>query len=178
MGVVDTRLHLGSGEHYTPGWFNVDVDPIWPTDLLCDANDLPGYCAAGTFTHLYLGHYLEHIPYGQIPAMMERVLTVCTPDVKIAVVGPCYELAKVHARSCCITSLIGVRRRRGRIGGPLPPQLPAVSLFNAACIRGRSRSRRSVNQSGRTRRTLSGSARSSALDDLYLRLEAALTAAP
>ena len=97
MGVVDTRLHLGSGEHYTPGWFNVDVDPIWPTDLLCDANDLPGYCAAGTFTHLYLGHYLEHIPYGQIPAMMERVLTVCTPDVKIAVVGPCYELAKVHA---------------------------------------------------------------------------------
>lgn len=90
------KLHLGSGEHYYPGWVNVDCDPQWRTDLCCHAEALPDYYDIDTFTHVYLGHFLEHVPYDDIPAILGTVDACCTAEVRIAIVGPCYDLARIH----------------------------------------------------------------------------------
>lgn len=92
------KLHLGSGEHYygAPSWVNVDCDPIWPTDLLCLAEDLPQHYGPDTFDALYMGHFLEHLEYDRIPQILGPVLQTCTQDVRIAVVGPCYDLAAIY----------------------------------------------------------------------------------
>lgn len=91
------KLHIGSGEHYADMWLNVDIDPQWRTDLVADALELPCMFDANTFTHVYMGHFLEHIVYDEIPDVIGAILAVSTPSVRIAVVGPCYDLAKVYA---------------------------------------------------------------------------------
>ena len=91
------KLHLGSGEHYYDGWVNVDVDDQWPTDVTARAQDLPQLFAAESFDRVYLGHVLEHLPFDDIPGILGAVLAVCTAAVQIAVVGPAYELAEIHA---------------------------------------------------------------------------------
>lgn len=87
------RLHIGSGPHYADGWLNVDCDPQWRVDVVAFAEDLPGMYPAGTFTQVYMGHFLEHLEYDSIPGVVAAVLECCTEDVRIAVVGPCYDLA-------------------------------------------------------------------------------------
>lgn len=85
------KLHMGSGTHYAPGWVNVDTDPTLQVYVLADIFALP--FKDGIATHVYLGHVLEHLPYERVPEAIAEILRVSTADVRLAVVGPCMDLA-------------------------------------------------------------------------------------
>lgn len=107
------KLHIGSGSHYADGWLNVDCDPQWRVDILAKAEALPAYYGRGTFTHVYMGHFLEHIDFDHIPTVIEHILYSCTPDVQVAVVGPCLDLATATGQD---EGLLAAIRYQGKTG--------------------------------------------------------------
>jgi hypothetical protein len=85
------KLTVGSGDHYAPGWVNIDVADQRPLDVRGDMLALP--FRAATFEQIYLGHVLEHIPWKQIPGALHELRRVARGDARIMVVGPCLDLA-------------------------------------------------------------------------------------
>lgn len=86
-------LNLGSGPHYAPGWVNVDV---WDAreqgfrgpDVVASVFDLSVF-PDDSFTACYLGHFLEHLPWGRIPEAFREIRRVCRPGATVMAVGPC-----------------------------------------------------------------------------------------
>lgn len=89
------RLHIGSGTWYADGWVNVDswgdFGECRAPDVVADASDLP--FPDDYFDQIYMGHFLEHIPLDVIPVVLAELHRVAKPDCRVAVVGPCMDLA-------------------------------------------------------------------------------------
>lgn len=83
-------LNIGSGPYYTPGWVNVDRYAE-DADVKCNAFEMP--FKDGTFERVYMGHFLEHIPYDDLPRLLKEVKRVCVSRATILVVGPCLDKA-------------------------------------------------------------------------------------
>ena len=91
------KLNLGCGPHKARApWVNVDrvyiageIEPDivlpsgWPADL-----SWTGKVPAGSVSHCYLGHVLEHVPWDDVPRFLRSVLTLLEPGGQICVVGP------------------------------------------------------------------------------------------
>lgn len=94
---LDTRrLNLGPGNHYALGWLNVDKYDLphhdHRPDLMADVLDgLP--LESRTFDQVYAGHVLEHIPYDKVPHVVAECWRLLRSGGRLAVVGPCIELA-------------------------------------------------------------------------------------
>lgn len=89
------RLNVGSNDHYAEGWTNVDrwSLPEWrrPPDFVANVLDgLP--FDDGSFTQVYLGHILEHIPYDHAHEVVAECWRLLAPGGRLCVVGPCVEL--------------------------------------------------------------------------------------
>lgn len=93
MDETPTRLNLGSGPHYADGWLNVDLhDPpegYRKPDYYADVYHLSDHFEAGTFTAVYLGHFLEHLEWGRIPDALDQIRKVAKPGAVVMAVGPC-----------------------------------------------------------------------------------------
>lgn len=89
------NLNLASGEHPTSlkGWVNVDLpwDGVKPPHVYGDAFHLP--FATRSFERAYLGHFIEHVRWRAIPAMLIELRRVLTPKAPIMVVGPALDRA-------------------------------------------------------------------------------------
>lgn len=70
-----TRLHIGSGKDYKPGWFNVDIQASTRPDAILDLGQAvslpldidseqsgPVRLTAGTVKQIYANNVLEHVP--------------------------------------------------------------------------------------------------------------------
>lgn len=90
------KLNLASGLHPTNlfGWLNVDLPwhGVTSPHVYADAFRLPFLSA--TFDALYLGHVLEHIEFGALPALGVEVRRVMCSGASVMVVGPDIERAK------------------------------------------------------------------------------------
>lgn len=92
-----TKLNLAHGEHPTelPGWVNADL--VWDgvrwagTCAAADAFRLP--FADASFEAAYLGHFLEHVWWKDLPALMAELERVLVPGATVMVVGPAIERA-------------------------------------------------------------------------------------
>lgn len=80
------RLNIGSGDHYAPGWTNVDIWPGNDPDVVADALDLP--FPDGSASHVYAGHVLEHLFPAAVPVALAEFRRVLAPGGMLAVVGP------------------------------------------------------------------------------------------
>ena len=80
------RLNVASGNHPSGSW-GYDVDLWFPSDVKADARHLP--FPDHTFTAAYLGHLLEHIPWGEMAAILGEVRRVMAPGAEVMAVGPC-----------------------------------------------------------------------------------------
>ncbi|ODV11098.1 MAG: hypothetical protein ABT20_06650 [Rubrivivax sp. SCN 70-15] len=82
-----TRLNLGSGKDYKPGWLNVDIIERAEPDLVLDLGqktelplEVPGRrggsvrLEAGSLDIVYANNVLEHVP--DLPALMTNVLAL------------------------------------------------------------------------------------------------------
>jgi SAM-dependent methyltransferase len=82
-----TRLHIGSGKDYKPGWFNVDILPrstpdalldlsqprTWPLDIDSPLHG-PVRLAADALDQVYANNVLEHVH--DLPALMSNCLAL------------------------------------------------------------------------------------------------------
>lgn len=78
------RLNLGCGEHYAPGWTNVDAFGGVRADVYAPLDALP--FDDGSATHVYCGHVLEHIAPVDLPAVLREIRRVL--DGEFCAVGP------------------------------------------------------------------------------------------
>lgn len=94
---MTAKLHIGSGTWYYngAGWINVDADANNQVDIVASALHLP--FPDGLFDQVYMGHFLEHIPFALIPTVIKELLRASTQNVRIAAVGPCMRLAREQA---------------------------------------------------------------------------------
>lgn len=80
-----TRLHIGSGKDYKPGWFNVDILPRSMPDALLDLSQPQSWpleldspmqgplrLEAGTLDQVYANNVLEHV--NDLPTLMTNCL--------------------------------------------------------------------------------------------------------
>jgi predicted SAM-dependent methyltransferase len=82
-------LNAGCGTHYANGWTNVDVWEGENTTPDIKVNPGEPYpFEDNTFDAVYLGHVLEHISWGDVPAFLEDIQRVAKPGASILIVGP------------------------------------------------------------------------------------------
>lgn len=87
------RVNLGCGDRYADGWVNVDhAGSPHPKDQVVDlasvATGDPLPWSAGSVTHVYAGHVLEHLPVAACLDLLELLLPCMVPGGEIMVVGP------------------------------------------------------------------------------------------
>jgi len=88
------RLNLGSGNEYREGWVNIDVDPRWKTDILCDIEKgIP--LEDNSIEEVFIKHVLEHIEPRKFQFVMSELVRVCKKNAKIVIYCPYF--------SCSIT---------------------------------------------------------------------------
>lgn len=82
------KLNLGCGDHYAPGWVNVDtVDCPHKADIRADITK-PFPSGFTGVTHVYMGHVLEHLSMDDAVLVLHRVADVLEPGGGLLVVGP------------------------------------------------------------------------------------------
>lgn len=83
------KLNLGCGNHYAPGWTNVDVadnDEVRP-DVLADLTHALPF-DDGSAERIYLGHVLEHLAENDLPSLLAECRRVLADGGEMVVVGP------------------------------------------------------------------------------------------
>ncbi|MFH1500744.1 MAG: methyltransferase domain-containing protein [archaeon] len=87
-------LNLGSGFWYREGWINIDVDPKWKPDILCDVeNGIP--LEDNSIEKVYIKHVLEHIQPKKFAYVIQEIHRICKNKAKIKIWVPYF--------SCSIT---------------------------------------------------------------------------
>lgn len=84
------KLNAGCGTHYAEGWVNTDV---WSSDTTRpDVKVTPGEpwpFDDDTFEAVYMGHVLEHMPWGDpVDEFLSEIRRVTKPYAPVLVVGP------------------------------------------------------------------------------------------
>ncbi len=80
------RLNVASGNHPSGPW-GVDFDLNFDGNVRADARWLP--FAAHSFEEAYMGHFLEHVPWGDIPAVLGEIRRTLQHGATAMAVGPC-----------------------------------------------------------------------------------------
>jgi predicted SAM-dependent methyltransferase len=73
-----TKLHLGCGKRYLPGWVHIDLADFPHIDYRQDVADLSNF-ETGSVDEIYASDLLEHIPRHKVPGALaewSRVLRV------------------------------------------------------------------------------------------------------
>lgn len=84
------RVNLGCGDRYAHGWLNIDhAGSPHRKDLEWDlASGAPLPWSAGSVTHVYAGHVLEHLSVETCHVLLAQLLPCMAPGGQIMVVGP------------------------------------------------------------------------------------------
>lgn len=87
-------LNVGCGDHYAPGWWNIDVWNETGADEAVSVLALP--YPDESFERVYCGHVLEHLELDYVPVALAEIQRVLIPDGVLMVVGPCAAKARRH----------------------------------------------------------------------------------
>lgn len=82
------RLNWGSGPHYAAGYYNLDVTTTAKCDLVVSRTAPFAAFDDETVDGIYAGHVLEHVRWGELPAMLAEARRVLRPGGELMVVGP------------------------------------------------------------------------------------------
>lgn len=114
------RLNLGCGDHYAPGWTNIDAypDDNRKPDVVADIlQELP--FKPGSVDLMYAGHVLEHLPYEDVPRVLDLWHTYAAPGCQLMVVGPDVDRAIPMYRAGQITpaQFLDIGKRESDVPG-------------------------------------------------------------
>lgn len=149
------KLNVGCGDHYAPGWTNLDPQPgetVRP-DIVGSLTGLPA--SVDGVTAVYLGHVLEHLRYEAVVPALRGLWARCEPGARVAIVGPDVDRARrLHERgeittetldgaihgagrwhgdehlwACTESLLLNVARVSGLDAHPVPIDSPDLDAF-------------------------------------------------
>jgi len=82
-------LNAGCGTHYAAGWVNCDVWSSSSTrpDVVVESG-VPYPFSDGSCDAVFLGHVLEHVEWGLVPAFLGDMFRLLRPGGWLLVVGP------------------------------------------------------------------------------------------
>lgn len=84
--IQQTRLNLGCGDRYAPGWHNVDfAGSPHPKDESIDLRGILPWMGA---QFIYMGHLLEHLFVSEAMTLLQRARDCMDPSGELMVVGP------------------------------------------------------------------------------------------
>lgn len=119
-----TKLHLGCGNKYLPGFINVDARDGKNVDLVCDIKDLP--FNEESIDEIYMCHSLEHIPMHEVFPYLEYLNRLLKPAKCIYISVPNFQtLSSMYLAGKCNLSNI-VRAIHG--GQEYPGNLHYISF--------------------------------------------------
>ena len=85
------KLNLGCGPHYANGWVNVDrvhEPELHITPDVVNPTGRPCLLEVEDVTHIYLGHVLEHVAWGDVPGFLSECGDLLNTGGECLVVGP------------------------------------------------------------------------------------------
>ncbi|HET6865010.1 MAG TPA: sulfatase-like hydrolase/transferase [Solirubrobacteraceae bacterium] len=85
-----TKLHLGSGTEYRPGWVNVDIDPACNPDVVSSVDRLDDF-ADGTAAVIEACHLFEHLTFDEAHAALAEWHRVLRPGGELYLEMPDFE---------------------------------------------------------------------------------------
>lgn len=93
-------LNICSGQRAfaKPRWTNVDIQPRWNPDVLCDCRDMPMF-ADGSADCIVIHHGLEHFGLGEADECIKECFRILAPSGSLIVTVPdLMRLAKARIR--------------------------------------------------------------------------------
>lgn len=83
-----TKLNIGCWTHPIPGYLGVDAEAREGVDVVATlpADDLP--FAPGSVTHIYAGHFIEHLPPWDVIPFLEQCAALLAPGGTLTFVVP------------------------------------------------------------------------------------------
>ncbi len=82
-----SKLHLGSGSVYIPGFINVDVDRNLHADVYDDISNLKQF-KDNQYELVYACHVLEHFSHDEVPHVLRNWARVLKPGGEIYIFVP------------------------------------------------------------------------------------------
>ena len=73
-----TKINLGSGKSYRPDCWNIDINPKFKPDILCNMMELK--CDKNLFTEVLMYDVLIHLKPNDARVMLRKVLGWLKPD--------------------------------------------------------------------------------------------------
>ena len=80
------KLNLGSGKNYMPTHWNVDINPDFKPDLVCDMRKL--VCQRKIFTEVVMHDCLDHMPLQEARVLLRKVKGWLKPKGALSIHTP------------------------------------------------------------------------------------------
>jgi len=108
-----TKLHLGCGKRYIPGYFHIDAVEFPHVNLVHAVDSLP-MIADGSATVIYACHVIEHFSRRELPRVLAEWRRILAPSGTLRVAVPDFEaLCELYRRTKRMDLIIGPLFGRG-----------------------------------------------------------------
>jgi SAM-dependent methyltransferase len=85
-------LNIGCRQDYIPGYVNIDIDPQWKVDLLCDARRLSDYYAEETVDGVFMCHCFPYLNAVEGKRFLEDMFKMLKPGGTLILQQPDQEI--------------------------------------------------------------------------------------
>jgi len=105
---METKLHIGCGSKYIPGFIHIDARDLPHVDYVTPAEKLDMF-TDGTVDLIYTCHMLEHLHRYEIDAALKEWYRVLKPGGTLRIAVPDFEkIAEVYLKTKDLKSLLGL----------------------------------------------------------------------
>lgn len=105
---METKLHIGCGEKYIPGFIHIDVRKLPHMDYVTPAGKLDMF-ADGSVDLIYSCHMLEHLPRNEVEDVLKEWHRVLKPGGILRLAIPDFEkIVEVYNKTKDLKSLLGL----------------------------------------------------------------------
>lgn len=104
---MTTKLHLGCGKCYLPGWHNVDIFSTPKADAYHDVTALP--YAPESFEIIYASHLLEHVHRHMVLSVLNHWVALLRPGGTLRLAVPDFAaVCEWYGRGHSIADVMGL----------------------------------------------------------------------
>ena len=105
--MTSSKLHIGSGKCYLPGWLNVDLFSNVKADAYHDMTALP--YERGSFDIIYASHVLEHQHRHMVLATLNHWVGLLKPGGTLRIAVPNFEaVCRWYSKTGDLKSVMGL----------------------------------------------------------------------
>ncbi len=105
---METKLHIGCGSKYIPGFIHIDVRQLPHVDYVASAENLDMF-DDNSVDLIYSCHMLEHSPRNEVENVLKEWYRVLKPGGIVRIAVPDFEkIAEIYLKTKDLNSLLGL----------------------------------------------------------------------